>query len=179
MAMQDIGTKIPKQSIIYLGVCLLGILLFVLVGIIPSQNSLATLERKIGEMKFKIEEQKALSPLYQSVINSAQQKGPTTLPMPASGKLEKTRMNTIPPAVRQIAQNNKMNMLSVVPDLKSLVGENQRLSMEVAVKGDFPNFRQFLIDLAAIPYIESVEEIQIEQEKNTQLFRIKLWIAVM
>jgi Tfp pilus assembly protein PilO len=70
-------------------------------------------------------------------------------------------------------------MLSVVPDLKALAGEGQRLSVEVTVRGDFTDFRQFLIDLNAIPYIENMEEIQVEQEKNTQLFRVKLWIAVV
>jgi Tfp pilus assembly protein PilO len=179
MDMQNVGIKVPKQSIIYLGVCLSGILLFVLLGIIPNQYSLNTLEQKISTMKFKIEEQKALSPLYQSVSNWAQQKGPTSLPMPASGRLETIKMNMIPQTVRQIAKDNKMNMLSVVPDLKALAGEGQRLSVEVTVRGDFTDFRQFLIDLNAIPYIENMEEIQVEQEKNTQLFRVKLWIAVV
>jgi len=177
--MQDVGVKVPKQSIIYLGVCLGGIILFVLLGIIPNQYSLNALEQKISAMKFKIEEQKALLPLYQSVSTWAQQKAPTSLPMPASGRLETIKMNTIPQTIRQIAKDNKMNMLSVVPDLKALTGEGQRLSVDVTVRGDFADFRQFLIDLNAIPYIESMEEIQVEQEKNAQLFRIKLWIAVV
>jgi hypothetical protein len=179
MEMQDVGKKIPKQSIVYLGVCLGGVLLFVFLGIIPNQYSLNVMEKKIAAMKFKIEEQKALSPLYQSVSSWAQQKAPTSLPMPAGGRLETIKMNMIPQTVRQIAKDNKMNMLSVVPDLKALATEGQRLSVEVTVRGDFINFRQFLIDLNAIPYVESTREIQVEQEKNSQLFRIKLWIAVV
>jgi len=178
MEMKDMEAMIPRQSMIYLGLCMFGVLLFIVLGVIPSWFSLNALERKIVGMKFQIEEQKVLAPLYKSVSSLPQKKGPVALPMPALERLETSRMNMIPERIGQIARDNNMGVISVLPDLKTITEDGQRLSVEVTVTGDFANLRKFLIGLNTVPYVESTKEISVRQEKNAQLFRIKLWIAV-
>jgi Tfp pilus assembly protein PilO len=173
------ATKMPRQSIIYLGICLAGVLLFVLLGIIPAWYSLGGMERKIQEKKFSVEEQKALLPLYESVKSRAVQKQPASLPLPAPGKLETARINLIPQTISQMARDNKLNMLSVTPDLTALADEGRRLPVEVTVTGAFADFRQFMIDLNALPYLDGTREVLIEQGPNGQVLKIKLLIAVM
>ncbi|MBA4395887.1 MAG: hypothetical protein C0394_00635 [Syntrophus sp. (in: bacteria)] len=178
MEMKSMETTMPRQSMIYLGLCLFGVLLFILLGVIPSAFSLNALERKIGDIKFQIEEQKVLAPLYKSASSLPRKKGPVALPMPAPERLETSRMHMIPERIGQIARDNNMGILSVSPDLKTITEDGQRLSVEVTVRGDFVNLRKFLLDLNSVPYVESTKEINVQQEKNAQLFRIKLWIAV-
>jgi hypothetical protein len=179
MAIQDMTAKIPKQSILYLGTCLTGVLLFVLLGILPSGSALNALDQAIQDKKFAIEEQKALLPLHEALKGRVQTKRPESLPMPAPGKLETDKINTIPQTMRQIAAGNRLRMLAVVPDLAAMAEEGRRLPVEVSVSGEFADFRQFLIDLNALPYIEGTREILIEQGQQGQTFKLKFFIAVM
>jgi hypothetical protein len=46
------------------------------------------------------------------------------------------------------------------------------------LKGEFANFRKMLIELGALPYLDRIEEIRIQQNPDAMEFRIKIWIAI-
>ena len=48
----------------------------------------------------------------------------------------------------------------------------------VVLKGEFVNLRKLLIGLGSVPYLDKIEEINIQQQPYSMEFRMKIWIAV-
>jgi hypothetical protein len=48
--------------------------------------------------------------------------------------------------------------------------------MRLRLSGNFYKFRDFLVDLGSIPYLEHIEEINIRPVKTARELEIKLWL---
>lgn len=178
MAEQKMAVTFPKQSIIYLVLCLTGILIFVLTGILPNSRTMSELSAKIEDTRFRLEEQRALSPFQKSLQVKSEKKESEILPLPAKGVLEQARINTLPTVFGSAARASGMSLASAIPNLTALTGDAQALSVNVVLRGDFVNLRKFLIHLGGIPYVKQIEEIAIQQKPDTKEFRLKIWVAV-
>ena len=178
MAETKLGANIPQQSVIYTGFCLIGVLLFIFLGIIPAGRSLVDLDTQIAGARYKMEEQKALRPLFQSLQSQSEEKESQILPLPEKGKLPQARIDTLPMTFRTAAKVSGMTLASAIPDLNALTGDAQMLSVNVVLRGDFIRFRKFLIQLGGIPYVQQIEEIAIQGKTDVTEFRLKIWVAV-
>ena len=175
---KKIGIKIPRQSIIYFLLCLSGVLVFVFAGILPYQWSIAGLDEEISKVRSNIAVQEELYPIYMSLAKKAQAKSGSALPIPAKGVLPRSQMDRIPAIVREMAARSGMNVTSVSPDLSTLTGNTQEMPVRIVMKGDFLKFRKFLLGLGSVPYVDRVDEIQIQQNPDRLEFRTKIWLAL-
>jgi hypothetical protein len=175
---QKTNINIPRHSVTYFLVCLFGILVFVFVGIIPSYKSIAGLNQRIEEMKFQMEEQKSLFPIYQSLNKQMQKSESESLPFPPRAKLATGQIDKLVSMVRDVAGQNKVALVSATPDLKSLTNDSKSLLLNMTVTGDFFSFRKFLIGIVSIPYLERIEEIQMQQTPDNLEMKAKVWIAL-
>ena len=178
MAEPNLGIKIPRNSIIYIIICLTGIAVFIFGGIVPAGLKMGKLVTQTAEIKFRIEEQRTLAPFYQSMQDKIGQKNSEILPLPAKGKLALAMIDTLPMALRTTADMSGISLLSAIPNLNDLTGDAQFLSVNAVLKGDFVNFRKFLINLGGVPYVQHIEEISISQKPDTKEFILKIWVAV-
>jgi hypothetical protein len=71
-----------------------------------------------------------------------------------------------------------MNLTSVVLNPDTVTGGGKFLSANTVLRGDFFNLRKYLINLGAIPYIQHIEEISIQQKPAAMEFNMKIWVAV-
>jgi hypothetical protein len=178
MAEPNLGIKIPRDSIVYIILCLTGILLFIFGGIVPSGMKMGKLVTQTADIKFRIEEQRTLAPFYQSMQGKIEQKDSEVLPLPAKGKLAIAMIDTLPMALRTTARMSGMSLVSAIPNLNDLTGDAQFLSVSAVLQGDFVNLRKFLINLGSVPYVQHIEEISIRQKPDTKEFSLKIWVAV-
>jgi hypothetical protein len=178
MADTKLGIHIPQQSLIYIAVCLIGILIFVFAGIIPASRSLVELDGQIADAKYKMEEQKTLMPLLQSLKGQSDRKESQILPLPEKGKLPQARIDTLPMAFSTAAKMSGMTMVSALPNLNALTGDAQFLSIDVILRGDFILFRKFLIQIGGLSYVHHIEEITVQQKTDVREFRLKVWVAL-
>ncbi|RPH52904.1 MAG: hypothetical protein EHM85_00820 [Desulfobacteraceae bacterium] len=170
--------KIPKQTLTYITICLTGLLMIVLVGIVPNSISLANLDRKISNVKVRLEEQDKLHSVYQLLGKNAQQRLAMVLPFPAKDKLSRKLIDLFPTTFRDISKKAGMDVISISPDLDSLSDNSKFLIINAVIRGDFFNFRKLLINLGEVAYSESVEEIQIQQNQDTMEFKMKIRLAL-
>jgi hypothetical protein len=84
----------------------------------------------------------------------------------------------VPSIIREQAQKAHIDMVAASPDLNALGGEQKLLLVNATLKGDFLNFRKFLIGLGGVPCLEGIEEIRIQQNEDSMEFRMKLWLAI-
>jgi hypothetical protein len=178
MAEQKMTTKFPKQSIIYILLCLTGLLIFILAGILPNIRTMAELSAKTTDIQFQLAEQRALSPFQKSLQDKSAKKESEILPLPAKGTLAQAKINTLPMTFSTAAKMSGMSLVSAIPTISAMPGDSQLLSVNVVLRGDFMNLRKFLINLGGIPYVTQIEEIAIQQKPDTKEFRLKVWVAV-
>lgn len=176
--MEKIYAIIPKRSIVSLFACISGVLLVVLGGIVPQQLSVARLDNKISSIRFQIEEQKRLYPYYQLLNAGSQSTRSKVLPFPARSPLSRTKIDMVPSIIREEAQKAHIDMVAASPDLNTLGGEQKLLLINATLKGDFFNFRKFLIGLGGVPCLEGIEEIRMQQNEDSMEFRMKIWLAI-
>ena len=60
----------------------------------------------------------------------------------------------------------------------ALTGDARFISVNLVLKGNFINFRKFLINLGGIPYADHIEEIVIQGKTDAKEYRLKLWVAI-
>jgi hypothetical protein len=176
--MEKIYAIIPKRSIVILFACVSCVLLIVLAGIVPQQMAVARLDNRIAGIQFQVEEQNRLYPYYQLLHAGPHSGGSKVLPFPASSPLSRTKIDTVPSIIREQAQKAHIDMVAASPDLNTLGGEQRFLLVNATLKGDFLNFRKFLIGLGGVPCLEGIEEIRIQQNEDSMEFRMKLWLSI-
>jgi Tfp pilus assembly protein PilO len=173
--------KIPKnplsQSLLILVICMVGVLAFLLLIILPSQKTSAQLDREIDELNVRIEEQRILTPVFHSLLKRAKTAPPSALPSPEKTKLTHGDMNSISKEFQDIAMRHNLKLEEVKTDVSSMMEDTGYLMMRIRLTGDFYKFRDFLVDLGSIPSLEHIEEINIRPVKTARELQIKLWLA--
>lgn len=170
--------KIPAQSAYYLLVCSTGILLFILIGLYPQQASLSRLDEDIAGIRARIEEQKVLFPLYKELVGKVPKKNLEMRLDSNKTGLSIDQIDGIAIQFSKIAQECDLEATSVTPDVKSLANNSKSMSVHFVLKGDFLKFRRFLLELEKVPYLEHIEEIQIQETVGGKEFRLKTWFAL-
>jgi len=166
-----------KGSFSYLLVGVVAILIFFVIGFY-NYRSLNDLESDINKVKADIEEQRVMAPLYKELIEKLKVKTTKRLPFPARAKLPKEQHEQITTIFGDLARKANLEVVSITPDINSLTGGSGLLVVNAALKGDFFNFRNYLIELGNVPYLEHLGEIQIQTMPVGKEFRLKLWVAV-
>jgi len=169
---------LPTQSLIYFLICGAGILVFVWLIIIPAQKTAAELDRDIEKLTDRIEEQRILKPVFDSLLNRVKKKNPISLPVTKKVKLALGDITKISERLQENARQHDLKFLDIQTDVNALADKAGYLLMRISVTGDFRKFRDFLVDLGKIPSLEQVEEIQIRAIEEGREFKVKIWLAL-
>jgi Tfp pilus assembly protein PilO len=175
MADKISNNPLAQSALIFL-ICAVGILAFLFLIVLPSQKTSAELDREIDALNARIEEQRILTPVFHSLLNRAKTEAPSALPSPEKTKLTHGDMNTISKAFQDIAARHDLNLEEVKTDVSSMMQNSGYLMMRLRLNGNFYKFRDFLVDLGSIPFLEHIEEINIRPVKTARELEIKLWL---
>jgi len=175
--MQKINSILPAQSLINFLICGAGILVFVLLIIVPTQKTSAELDRDIEKINARINEQRMLKPVFDSLLKQVKKKGPTKLPITKKVKLARGDINKISERLLEIARRYGLQLRDIQTDVYALENNTEYLVLRIHATGDFKKFRDFLVDLGTIPSLEQIEEIHIRAIENSREFKLKIWLA--
>ena len=178
MAENNLNPKIPGQSIIYMVVCLVGILILIFGGVVPAHKTQLKLDDEILALKRQTDDRKVLVPLYLSLQKDSEQRESVVLALPPKGRLSPSRMNTLPHVFRTAAKASGISRMSSVPNLKAVTGDAQLIPVNVNLRGDIKAFRTFLIRVGGIPYVHHIEEMEAQVGPDNRDYKLKIWIAV-
>ncbi len=168
--------KIPKfmnRSLIIMlsGFCV--ILVFALVCIIPSNKDRARLDSEIKNINSRIEVQEQLGPAYRQLnekLKMIDAKAVLIKPKP----IEKNQLGSFNVTLSGLAHKSKMTLVAVYPDTASAESGVYYASL----RGKFLDFRNFMVELGALPYLSEVEEIKIQTSSGLREFNIKMKLLV-
>ncbi len=168
---------LSTQSLIYFLVCGGGILVFILLIIIPTQQTSAELDNDIEKLHVRIDEQRVLKPVFDKLLMQVKKKSPTTLPTLRKVKLARGDISKISEQLLGIARRCELNVRDIQTDVNPMNNNDKYLLIHVLATGEFLKFREFLMDLGKIPSLEQIEEIHIRAIETSREFRVKIRLA--
>ncbi len=155
-----------------------GIILILLYIGFHNYRTIAKLDTEISDLNTKINTHQSYAPMTKQLFDRMKIKTVRNLPLPPKAKLTGEQKDRISILFRDMAQKSKIELVSVSPDINSMVGGSAGMMVHATLKGDFYNFRTFLIELGEQSYLEKIDEIEIQQLTGTKEFRLKVWLAV-
>lgn len=166
------------QSIRYLLICGVGILSFILLAIYPHYKKLDRMNMEIKSTRSQIKEQEILYPIGKNILDELMAKETWDLPFPEKAKLGRDKAAEISGIFKEIARKSNLEPVNIVPDVKSLTEQTGLLSVDIIVRGGFFDFRKFFIHMGELPYLEQIEEVQIQPVEAGREFKLKIWLAL-
>lgn len=154
-----------------------GMLLFILLAIFPNYISYNNIKHEISILKYKIEEQKILSPIFEDLSKKAQFQKPDSLPFPSAEKLSPNDTEKITPIIRDIIETNGFTLEDIATDIESLMTGSGNLKMSVNVVGEFHKLRDVLLDLGNLPYLDHIEVIQVNSSGDKNKIILTIWVS--
>ncbi len=169
--------KLQFHSIITYVLCGVGLLFLLLIAIFPRYITLTELDEQITSLNADIEEQKILYPVFKNLLKKARARAPEGLPFPKKVKLERDKTDKIALIFQELAKKSNLEFEEVITDVDSLIDDSGSLMLNVIMKGDMFDLRNFMVRLGEVQYIEHIERVQIRTLDKNKEIRLKLWIA--
>ena len=169
--------KLQFHSMISYVLCGVGLLALLLIAIFPRYITLTELDKQITSLNADIEEQKILYPVFKDLLKKALAKAPEGLPFPEKVKLERDKTDKIALTFQELAEKSNLKIEEIITDVDSLIDDSGFLMLNVILKGDIFDLRNFLVKLGELQYIEHIERVQIRALDKSKEMRLKLWIA--
>lgn len=173
----SLSSILPTKSLINLLVFCGIVLLFVILAILPSRTETENLDFEIDNIKMRIEEQKILTPVYESLLKKATIEPPAGIAIPTKEKLNRNQTREIATTFQELANETMLELVDITPNVGSLLNESGYLTIDMVLKGEFINLHAFLVKLGQIPYVELIEQISIRSVTNAKEIKIKAWLA--
>lgn len=160
---------------VYLAICLIGILALCLVGIWPNSAAIKYADKEIEQLSQEVKIQELLYPVYRELIKEATQKTPLKLPVPEKSKIPRNDLSLVNKVFQEIARENNVSFNSAVPDASSYLEDTGHLVMNVEYGADFFQMRGLMLRICQLPYLESIEEMTVEtaQDKKRVILKLK------
>ena len=175
--MTKILSILPTQSLIYFISCGAGIICFIFTIIVPHQNISSELDQDIEHLNDNIERQRILRPVFGSLLEKAKREYSTQLPVIKRDKLERGNIGKVTELLQDIAGRHKLDIQDIQTDVNAMMTSSGFIEMRIHATGDFMKFRDFLVDLGTIPFLEQIEEIVIRAIEQNREYKLKVWMA--
>ncbi len=176
--MNKLNLNIPEKSLWYLFVCAGIIVLIGLLAIFPMHKINAHKLNELNKLENQVAAQKDLGPIYLTLTKSMENKKELTLPNPPSKAISREEATKFPDIFKATAEKSGLRMLSITPDLTKISAGQSSLVYNAVVRGDFVNFRELLIGLGDIPYLEKIEEVSVKQLSDSMELQAIVWLKV-
>ncbi len=176
--MKNKTPDLPTQSLIYFLICGAGILVFVLLIIVPTQRTAAELDQEIERLSARIEEQKLLKPVFDSLLDRVRRNDPIELPVVKKDKLAFGEIDQITESLQQNARQHNLKIEDMQTDMNALSAKAGNIVVQIKINGEFQKFRDFLMDLGKIPSLERIDEIHIRAIENSRQLTVKVRLAL-
>jgi hypothetical protein len=168
--------KIHPSNLLYLAICLSGIVAFFFVGIYPNLTAIQSLDQDISSLNQKAEKQALLYPVYLKLLQEIMHKSHDKLAAPESKKITHDDLNRINEIFEKLAADSHVTFSSAIPDTSNYLEDTGYFSLNVIFSGDFFNLRNVLLSICRLPYLESIDAMQFEATDTDKQLRFKIRI---
>jgi hypothetical protein len=169
--------KIPQKSITYIITGTAVIVILLIAGVYPLHRALVNRDDQIADRNFKLTEQQLLQPVHQALKQKLDKKKARLLPLPAQAPLPRDQFGRVDSDLKELSGKAKVELISFTPALGSTDDKSKTVSAEAVAQGEFFAMRKFLVGLSSIPYVESIEVVQISRTPAVMELKVKFLVA--
>jgi Tfp pilus assembly protein PilO len=166
--------ELHPRSITFLISCAVGVLAIGLLGLYPNHLALKEMDSEIETLDLRIQEQQTLSPVLKKLIVKAKPANTMGLTTPLKQTAIRMGVDEITKLLNELADRSQLEIEQVTPDESSLAQESRYLIMNLAAKGDYFNFRNLLIELGKLPFLNDINNFEIIVGNNVKQLKLKL-----
>jgi hypothetical protein len=170
--------KIPAESVRWMVICSLGVVLFVALTIYPTNRSIRELDAKIAVFQNQIESQKTLLPLYEELNKLLNSSKPPSLSAPEPGTYPRDQVEKVSSIFDGLVRETGLSLTAVAPDLYAFTNDPSMLPVRLALRGSFFDFQRFLKGLGMLPVVSRIEEVSVRHIPGGREFEARVVLAV-
>jgi len=167
-----------KPNFTYIAACCGLIIITLLAGIWPYQKITSDQQEEINTLSYQIKEQEALSPVLETLIDSASISGNELMMMESDqNDFIPKDTSSISDHFKQSALKSGLSVLSMVPELKSLTKDSHYLPFEMQLHGNLNGLRSFLMTIGRLQFLQHIEIIDIYSRGRMKEYFLKVWVS--
>lgn len=171
-------SRLPKRSLIYILVCVGGILCFLGVGILPNQRVISKLDNETSEIKLALQKQKMLFPVFKKAMQTLHEEKKSGLAVPETSSIYRKDINSISSSFRKLASECRLQFKSGIPDAGKINKTSGAIPFTLELAGGYFDFRLFLSKLVLLPYLEHIDTIEINAGSGMKEYRLRIDLSV-
>jgi hypothetical protein len=163
---KKVSNKLPPLTlclVILSAVLVAGVALVVL---FPQHHDIQQVKEERVSAAIELAKQKKLYPMFAQAQALASMPFNPELPTVEKVPLDRDKIATLSKVFNQIALDNGMALSSNSLDINSLKKRSDSVSMELTFAGDLFDYRNCLVSLVSLPYLNTVETIRISTDKE-------------
>jgi hypothetical protein len=103
---------------------------------------------------------------------------PSRYALPGEKTIPEKSIDLIPSIFKGVARRSGTELVLVNPDFTTLARDKGDILINATVRGSFLQIRQFLVELGAVPYLQYIEELDIQQRTDNKEVKMKIWLNV-
>lgn len=176
----ELAALIPPKCMTNLAIGLAAITVLLWGLVIPGRMDIVRLDRRIQAARLKLNEKNSLMPLYET-LKAASLKNPVDsafLAAPARRRLKQAGLAKALLQIRAVGAQSGMKAVTVNLDLKNAFGDAKSVAVFVSCQGGFANFRTFLLNMCALPYVKDIAHISIKGTPGRSVLDLNTKIMV-
>ena len=170
--------KLPARSVTIFLISAAVIAAVILLVVLPTYRYIGVMDTKIERTRQRIDAEKRLLPLYQELVKRAQTEVQTKLALPERKPMPRGDLDMVPSIMAGLAARSGMEVISASPDVATLSSGSKNVLVNAAIRGNFFSYRRYLVELGKLPFVDRIEEVQIQQKEPEKEYQMKLWVNV-
>jgi hypothetical protein len=174
--MDEKGLKLPQKTIVAIVVGFV-LLLGLGLGIHLTYNpKISSVEQRINENSQRLEAFKNLYPVYNK-LSGLLEEYKERIVIPYTPKISPERdIAGFGVRVATICEQTKMHFVSVQPRPESIQSDKDRILVNTVIRGEFVDFRDFLIHLLQVHSLIFIEQVQVRSMPENREYALSLWV---
>jgi hypothetical protein len=170
-------TAVPTQALMKLVIFGGGIVLFVLLAILPARKESAALDFQIENLENRIEEQRILTPIYESLLKKTQREPAEDIKAIEKKSINRGETEQVVDWFTEMAKASRLKLVNFSPSIETILGNSDHLEIDMTLQGEFINMHPFLLEVCEMPYLKQLKSFQIESDKDIRQIQLRVWLA--
>jgi hypothetical protein len=170
--------KVPPRTLLLIVGTTVVTAVFLLLLLYPQYRSMEALRVEKKKIAWSLEEQKQLFPIQALAITASQGDFEPGLTCPEREKFPRGKIQELSALMERTALAAGLVYTGNSLDINSVNMGSGLLAMDLTLDGTLFDFREFLVEVVAIPYVDSIGKITLGSGEGALRISLRIWIAI-
>lgn len=146
--------------------------------VVPSYFAIGKAEAKRVKISKEVNEQRQLAPVFGQLVKKRRDLNASNADLPKRAALPRDAAGGVAETLTGMAGSTQLQMVGITVDLNALVSDVHLMRVDLVLRGQLMDYRDFLDQLIATPHVEFIERLRIMAVPDGREYRMRVWIAL-